>query len=311
MRRRAKKALVTLRLVRGIAPAGLVALLVVACNGDAEPDAYGTFEAVDVVVSAETAGRLIRYDPDEGSRFEAGAVVGVVDTTQMALQRPELEAERAGADARARQATAEAAAIEAELETARIELGRTQRLAARDAATPRQLDEAGTRVRTLEERLAAARHQASGANDQVRAVEAKVAQLEDRLDRSRIRSPVGGTVLTSFVEAGEFVQPGQPLFRIAALDTLTLRAWVSETSLSSVRLGDEVTVNVDAPEGRRAFRGTVTWVADEAEFTPTPIQTREERTDLVYAVKIRVPNPDGVLKIGMPADVEFRARSSP
>jgi len=298
-------------LLRRAGCTGLATLLLGACAGESEPDAYGNFEAIDVVVSAETGGRLLRYDPHEGDRFQAGAVVGVVDTTQLALQLRELEAERAGAGARARQAGSEASAIEAELQTARTDLGRTRRLEAREAATPRQLDEAETRVRTLEQRLAAARHQATGAGEQTDAAQARIAQLRDRLDRSRITSPVTGTVLTSFVEEGEYVQPGQPLFRIASLDTLTLRAWVPETGLSALRLGDEVTVRVDTPGGRRAFPGTVAWIADEAEFTPTPIQTRDERADLVYAVKVRVPNPDGTLKIGMPADVEFPPPDAP
>ena len=118
-------------------------------------------------------------------------------------------------------------------------------------------------------------------------------------------NPGAGTVLSTFAKAGEFVQPGQPLYRVASLDTLELRAYVAEPQLARVRLGQRAEVTIDAGEARRRFPGTVTWVASEAEFTPTPIQTRDERTSLVYAVKIRVPNADGALKIGMPADVRF------
>lgn len=292
--------------ILNVTVAGLL-VLTGACGGEPGPDAWGNFEATDVEVSAETGGRLLRFGVDEGARLEAGEVVGLVDTTQITLQLQALRAEKAGARARTSQAGSQAAALQSELATARTDLGRVRRLQERQAATPQQLDQAETRVRTLEEQLAAARHQTAGTSEQTKSVDAQIAQMEDRLEKSWITSPVRGTVLASFTEAGEYVQPGQPLFRVASLDTLTLRAWVSETQLTAVRAGDQVTVSVDGTDGLRNFTGTVTWIADEAEFTPTPVQTRAERADLVYAVKIRVPNPDGVLKIGMPADVSFVA----
>lgn len=289
-------------------PAALAGLLAItSCGGNASPDAWGNFEATDVTVSAETGGQLLRFDVDEGDRFASGAVVGLVDTTQIALQIQSLLAEKAGAHARTGQAGSEAAALSSQLQIARTDLGRIQRLHAREAATAQQLDQAESRVRTLEEQLAAARHQTSGTAQQTKSLDAQIAQLHDRLVKSHVTSPVTGTVLATFAEPGEYVQTGQPLFRIASLDTLTLRAWVSAPQLSSVRLGSRVTVSVDGPDGLRTFPGTVSWVADEAEFTPTPVQTRDERADLVYAVKIRVANPDGALKIGMPADVAFNA----
>ncbi len=289
-------------------PAALAGLLAIAsCGRASSPDAWGNFEATDVTVSAETSGQLLRFDVDEGDRVESGRVVGLVDTTQVTLQLRALQAEKAGAHARTGQAGSEAAALESQLQIARNDLGRIRRLHDRQAATPQQLDQAESRVRTLEEQLGAARHQTSGTTQQTKAVDAQIAQLQDRLEKSRITSPVTGTVLATFAEPGEYVQPGQPLFRIAPLDTLTLRAWVSEAQLASLRLGGQVTVSVDGPDGLRTFPGIVSWVADEAEFTPTPVQTRDERADLVYAVKIRVANPDGALKIGMPADVTFTA----
>lgn len=289
----------------------LAALLSLACGRDEEPDAYGNFEAIDVIVSAETGGQLLEFTADEGDRLQSGSVVGQVDTVQLALQLNALEAERIGARSQTGSAGAEAGALAAQLETARIDLGRIQRLHARKAATPQQLDEAETRVRILEERLRGARHQTTGAGQQIEAIDAQIARIRDRIERSRITSPVNGTVLATFAEAGEYVQPGQPLFRVASLDTLILRAWLGEPQLARVKLGGEVTVRVDqADEERRAFTGTVSWISSEAEFTPTPVQTRDERADLVYAIKVRVPNPEGVLKIGMPADVEFSVPDS-
>ncbi|MFW6088118.1 MAG: HlyD family secretion protein [Gemmatimonadota bacterium] len=288
-------------------PVMLVTALIAAC-GDAEPDAYGNFEAEDVTVSAETDGRLLQFSVREGERLAAGEFVGLVDTTQVALQLGEAKALLASARSSTGQFDAEVEALEAELATAERDLARTERLHADQAATSRQLDDAGTRVEALRARLAGARSRTRGSAEQAEAARAQVARLEDRLARSRITNPVAGTVLASYVEAGEFVRPGQAAYQLAALDTLTLRVYVDGAQLSDVRVGQDAAVRFDAgPDERSSTTGVVTWIASEAEFTPTPVQTRDERTNLVYAVKIRVPNPDGRLKIGMPADVALSA----
>jgi len=145
----------------------------------------------------------------------------------------------------------------------------------------------------------------------VEAGDARVAGIADKIEKASIRNPVGGTVLATYARAGEVTQPGQPLYRIADLQTVEVRAYVAETQLTSVRVGQAARVSVDVGEGKReVFSGTVTWVSADAEFTPTPVQTREERADLVYALKIRVANPNGVLKIGMPADVDLQAQAA-
>ena len=162
----------------------------------------------------------------------------------------------------------------------------------------------------LAEQIAAVRAQRSSVTQDVAASEARVAQIAERIAKSRITAPFAGTVLATYSRAGEYVQPGQPLFRLASLDTLTLRAYVTEPQLAQVKLGQRVQVTVDRGEGNRlAMPGTVSWIASKAEFTPTPVQTRDERAELVYAVKILVPNRGGVLKIGMPADVVLAAIS--
>lgn len=284
----------------------LTALLVVLAGCAApEPDAYGNFEADEVTVSAEVDGRLLRFDVREGERLEAGARVGLIDTLQTALQLREARSRLAAARSGTGQAEAEIAALRAELATAERDLARVERLHADEAATDRQLDEARTRVSVLRDRVRAAASGRAGRSEEAAAIEAQIARLEDRLDRSRIRNPVPGTVLTTVVEAGEFVQPGRALYQIARLDTLTFRAYVDGGLLGELRLGQPASVTVDAGEERRSHGGTISWIASDAEFTPTPIQTREERTDLVYAVEVRVPNPEGRLKIGMPGDVEF------
>ncbi|MFB6099309.1 MAG: HlyD family secretion protein, partial [Salinibacter sp.] len=192
------------------------------------------------------------------------------------------------------------------LRAARRELKRVRTLHEGDAAPERKVDQAEDEVRVLEQRIEATRTQKANLVHEIEAIDEQIAQVEERIQKSWITNPVAGTVLTTYVEAGEVVRTGEPLYKIASLDTLTLRAYVSGAQLSDVKLGQQVRVLVDeSEETRQAHPGRVTWIADEAEFTPTPIQTKEERVDFVYAVKIRVPNPNGALKIGMPADVMF------
>ncbi len=285
-----------------------VAVLAVAlagCRGGAKPDAYGNFESTEVVVSAEASGQLLRFDAVEGQRLAAGAVVGLIDTTQLALQLQQLRSQHAAATSQTGQAGAQVLGLRAQLGTAETELARTRRLYGQQAATSQQLDQAAGQVRVLQAQIRGALEETSGAGQQTEAYAAQVAQLQDRIHKSRVTNPISGTVLTTYVNPGELVQPGEALYRIADLDTLVLRAYVSETLLSRVRLGQPARVEVDRDGGAVALPGTVSWISSKAEFTPTPIQTKDERADLVYAVKIVVPNLSGALKIGMPADVRF------
>jgi HlyD family secretion protein len=182
-------------------------------------------------------------------------------------------------------------------------LARTERLRKQAAATAQQSDRAERDARVAREQLAGARAARAGSLQEVAALEAQVASLDDRLARSRIRSPLTGTVLARYVEPGEFVQAGQPLFKLASLDSLTFRAYVAQAQLSRLRLGQDVQVGVDRGDSIATLPGRITWIASSAEFTPTPIQTRDERADQVYAVKIAVANPEGRLRIGMPGEL--------
>jgi len=295
-----------MRSVRRSAGLAMVLILVVACRRHDEPDAYGNFETTDVVVSAEAGGRLLQFTPTEGERLTAGATVGLVDTTQLALEHAQGLAQRGVAGSRATEAARQIDVLETERAIAQRSYERTQRLYAQQAATAQQLDLAEREYRALGQRIEAAKAQRQTASRDIAANDVRVAQIAERLRKSRVTNPVTGTVLTTYVDAGEFVQRGQPLYKIADLDTMVLRAYVAEPELASLRLGQTVEVTVDVGGGRRrVLSGRVAWIASEAEFTPTPIQTREERADLVYAVKIHVANPGGLLKIGMPADVQF------
>jgi membrane fusion protein YbhG len=291
-------------------PCLLVAVSLASCRNQ-DADAYGNFEATEVTVAAEVGGRLLSFGLEEGDRVARDTVVGVVDTIPLQLERQALVARRAAAAARTREADANIAALEVQRTIADRELARTERLLKQAAATAQQGDRAEHDARVILEQLAGARAARGSARQEVAALDAQVASMDDRLARSRITSPLAGTVLARYVEAGEFVQAGQPLFKLASLDSLTFRAYVANAQLTRLRLGQEVRVGVDRGDSIATFPGRVTWIASAAEFTPTPIQTREERADQVYAVKIAVANPDGRLRIGMPGELTIAAEGSP
>lgn len=289
------------RLFRGAILLGL--LSGAACSKAPEPDAYGTFEATEVMVSAETSGKVLQFFPVEGARLERGVVVAVIDTSQLVLEQRQIEAQRAAAGARTREAGEQLGVLQVQYDIARRAWERTQRLYDQQAATAAQRDQAEREYRSLGAQMEALRAQRQSVGMDAASAEARVDQIRDRLAKSRVENPVAGTVLTTFARAGEIVQPGSPLYRIADLDTLVFRAYVTGRQLNSFRLGQAVLVHVDREDSLVTLPGTITWVSPTAEFTPTPIQTRDERADLVYAVKIRVPNRDGWLKIGMPGDL--------
>jgi HlyD family secretion protein len=315
------------------------ALATGACAHNSLPDAYGNVEAIDVVVGAEIGGQVLSFVPTEGITLTAHAVVGTMDTAQLALQREQLVAQRAAtasridelaaqvrvSEAQRDAARAQQAALEAQREVARRAYERTGRLIAEHAATVQQLDQTEKDYRVLaeqinaqvhqveaqERQIAATRAQQQTARRQVASVEAQMAQIDERLGKSRITNPIAGTVLATYAKAGEFMQPGQPLYKIANLDAVDVRAYVTEPQLAHLGIGQTAHVSVDvAAADRRVLAGTVSWVSSEAEFAPTPIQTRDERANLVYAVKIRVPNEQRILKIGMPVDVQFMPKAS-
>lgn len=292
-----------------------VALLLVsgalACGGADEPDAYGNFEATEVVVAAQTSGPVQRFLVSEGQQVARGELVAVIDTTALALDRAQLSAQRAAVTARLAEVGEQLHVLEVQREISERVYERTKRLQAQQAATAQQLDQAERDHRTVLAQLDAARAQQRSVGLESAAVEARVAQARDRVSRATVLNPLAGTVLTTYTREGEMVNPGQPLYKVASLDTLELRAYVSGAQLVSVRIGQGVEVRVQqGPDGLLMLPGTIIWIATQSEFTPTPVQTRDERADLVYAVKVRVANRDGVLKIGMPADLTFMAATA-
>lgn len=284
----------------------LALTFVIGCKKATPPDAYGNVEATEVVVGAQSSGQLQAFTPAEGNKIAAGESVAVVDTSALVLQLQQIEAQRGVTGSRVNEVNKQIGVLEAQRSVAERTYARTKRLFDQQAATAPQLDAADRDLKTLNAQIDQAKAQRQTASVDVSSSDARVAQIRDQIRKSKVSNPVSGTVLTTFVKAGEFVQTGQPLYKIANLDTLEVRAYVNETQLGGVKIGHSVLISVDTgSKARRSLTGTVSWVSSQAEFTPTPIETRDERTNLVYAIKVRVANPNGVLKIGMPADVQL------
>jgi HlyD family secretion protein len=284
------------------------AFLLAACGSDSETDAYGHMEAVEVVVGAQTTGQLESFSPSEGARIPAGHMVAIVDASTLQLQLQQTTAQRTASASRVEEVSRQIGVLETQMGIAQRAYERMRRLFEQQAATALQLDQAERDYRTLVAQISAAAAQRETATREVASADARVAQIRDQIAKSRVTNPLTGTVLATYAKRGEFVQTGQPLYKIASLDTLELRAYVSESQLTQIRIGQPVAVSADvSSDNRRTFAGTVTWISAQAEFTPTPIETRDQRSNLVYAIKVSVPNRDGALKIGMPADVQFRS----
>ncbi len=282
-----------------------------ACGGSgSDSDATGVFEATEVLVSAEGDGRLLRFNIAEGDVLTAGQEVGCIDTVQLSLERSGLMESLRSAGWQQTDVATQVAALCRQVEQAEREMDRLHALLADSAATQQQYDEAEAQVAILRRNYEAQRITLENANRSVaheqRALTYRVMQLDDRLRKCRVVTPISGTVLAKYAEAGELTAAGRPLFKVADTRRLFLRAYVDAPLLTHIRLGDEVQVYADrGKDGRKAYPGKVVWISDQAEFTPKTIQTRDERANLVYAVKIAVENTDGAIKIGMYGEVEF------
>ena len=268
-------------------------------------DAYGNFEAIEVMVSAETSGQITAFDPVEGDLLEQGRVSVRVDTTQLHLQKLGLESGFSSLGSRIRTLDAQLHASQVQLDNLMREQKRIEKLFEGGAATSKQQDDIQGQIRLLEAQMAATASQKEAVYAERKTLEVQISQVEDKLRKCAVRNPIDGTLLTKYKEMGEMAVPGQPLYKMARMDELILRAYLSGNQLSSVKLGGRVRVSYDKTDGRGELEGLISWISPSAEFTPKIIQTREERVNLVYAIKVRVSN-DGSLKIGMPGEVHFQ-----
>ena len=288
--------------------AGLLPLLC-ACGKGSGFDATGTFEATEVIVSAEVNGRIMQYDVDEGIILKAGQQVGYIDTTQLYLQKMQLTANARSVRSRAQDVSKQIASTREEIAKAQFEKRRNEKLLASNASTQKQIDDLDSQIAVLEKKLAAQISTLQNSNTSITeessALEIQVAAIEDMIRKSILSSPIDGTVLANYAQAGELAAPGKALFKVADTGNMYLRAYLTSSQLADVKIGQQVKVFSDYGDDiRKEYPGTVKWIADKAEFTPKTIQTKDERADLVYAVKIAVPN-DGYIKIGMYGEVKL------
>ena len=288
----------------------MAALLLTGC-GDNENafDATGTFEATEVVVSAEQTGRLLQFSVVEGSQVEVGEQVGLIDTVQLYLKAQQIGATRETYASQRPDLSKQVAALRQQLSNAELELRRAEGLVKDGAGTQKQLDDARNAVqvlrRQLDAQLSALSNQNASLNAQMSTADAQRYQVMDQLEKCHVRSPLTGCVLEKYAEAGEFATIGKPLFKVADMAHVFLRAYVTSAQLKDVRVGQQVEVFADYGGGeRQAYSGTVSWISERSEFTPKTILTKEERADLVYAVKVAVQN-DGGIKIGMYGELKF------
>lgn len=287
----------------------LTAALLLSCSSKQDYDATGIFEATTVTVSAETNGKLLTFAISEGDSVTAGQCVGVVDTTMLVLQYKQLQSQQSSAESSKPNIAAQAAALRSQIAHQQEECHRIARLLADGAATQKQSDDATAQLRTLRAQLdgllSTLGNSKTSISDNAAAIQYQTAQIEEQIAKSHILSPITGTVLTKYAEPGEYATPGKPLFEVADLNHIYLRSYFTANQLADIRIGQEVTVIADfGGDVQYEYPGRITWIAQESEFTPKSIQTRDSRAHLVYAVKIAVEN-DGRLKLGQYGEVRL------
>lgn len=277
-----------------------------ACSGNKEKsDAYGTFEATEIMVSAEVPGKILQFNIEEGQVLSAGSTVGLIDTIDWQLKKEQLQAQKNAVEAKYPGVASQISVLEQQLKNLITEKNRIEKLFNEGAATRKQLDDINGNIEVVQKQIRSVETQNAAVAAELSSITKQIEQVNENLRRCRITNPVNGTVLQKYSEQGELTTAGKPLYKIADLSQLYLRAYVSGAQLPKIKLGNKVKVLVDKDEHQNTeMEGVVSWISPSAEFTPKIIQTKEERVNLVYAVKIRVNN-DGTLKIGMPGEVVF------
>ncbi len=277
-------------------------------NNNNNYDASGVFEATEIMVSAQGNGQLMKFDVEEGKQVQEGEQLGFIDTVQLYLRKEQLQESVKAVNTRRPDISTQIAATEQQIIIAKNEQKRFENLVKANAANQKQLDDIKAQVLVLEKQLAAQKSSlekaSKGTSEESSAMGIQIAQIEDQLEKCRILSPANGTVLAKYAEQGELASIGKPLFKVADLETVFLRAYFTSDQLSQMKLGQKVTAFADFGKKKKEYAGTLVWISDKSEFTPKTIQTKDERANLVYAVKIAVKN-DGYLKIGMYGEVKL------
>tara|TARA_A100000171_G_scaffold42202_1_gene43403 strand:+ start:11768 stop:12670 length:903 start_codon:yes stop_codon:yes gene_type:complete len=267
-------------------------------------DGYGNFEATETTISAESNGKLMAFNVEEGQQLTQGSFIGYIDTIPLALKREQLAVSKELIASKSRGVLSQINVLNAQLAAAEVNKVRVENLIRENAGIQKQLDDINGEMAVIRQQVKSIEIQNAPVMTELKSIDVQIKQINDQIAKSKIINPIDGTVLVKYAEPNEVTAFGKPLYKIANLSILELRVYVSETQLSSIKIGQEVEVKIDTNEAMESLTGTITWVASEAEFTPKIIQTKEERVALVYAVKVNVKN-DGRLKIGMPAEMNL------
>lgn len=284
----------------------IAAIVLTGCkNKTLEADAYGNFEATEVIISSETNGRILHFDKDEGSHIEQGEIIALIDTTLPHLQKAEINAGMNSVRTRMSSIMAQNDILDQQIVNQNVNIARIEKMLKDDAATQKQYDDLTGQVAVLKKQIAANNTQKVSIASELAVYESKKATLNEQIARSCVKSPLKGTIIEKYTEAGEVTAQGKPLLKIADLSVIKLKVYVSGAELGKIKTGQQCTVRIDdEAKGYRNFSAIISYVSDKAEFTPKIIQTKEERVTLVYAVNINVVN-DGTLKSGMPGEAIF------
>lgn len=271
-------------------------------------DGYGNFEATEITVSSEANGKIEFLKIEEGDVLKPLTQVGLIDTLQLYFTKQQLIASKNSITAKSANVLSQKSVLLEQLKTAQIENKRINNMYIENAATKRQVDEIDGRVNVIEKQIQSVNTQNAPIISELKTIDVQIEKINDQIEKSKITNPISGTVLTKYSEPGEITAFGKPLYKIANISEMTLRVFISETQLSHIKMGQEVSVKIDGLEEMKTYKGTISWIASQAEFTPKIIQTKEERINLVYAVKVKVKN-DGSLKIGMPAEMWIKDKN--
>lgn len=284
----------------------IAATLLSACSGNNnDSDAWGNFESKEIMVSAEAQGKIMQLTIEEGDVLEKDQLVGVIDTTMQYLQKQQLIAQKQAVSTKIANVNAQIAVQEEQKQNLVNEKNRIEKLFSEKAATKQQYDDITSKFEVVNKQIAATKTQIDAVYKELNVIDKQIDVLNEQIRKAGIINPIHGTVLEKYIEAGEMATMGKAIYKISKLDEIDLRVYVSGAQLPMVKIGQVVTVFIDKNEKEnQQYEGVVSWISNQAEFTPKIIQTKEERVNLVYAVKVRVKN-DGHIKIGMPGEVKF------
>jgi HlyD family secretion protein len=288
----------------------IAAIILAGCKNRAEKaDAFGNFEATEVIISAETNGRILQFDPAEGARVDKGTTIALIDTTVLDLQKAEIDAGMKSVTTRISSINAQNEILNQQIKNLNVNISRIRNMLKDDAATQKQYDDLTGQVSVLQKQIVANNTQRESVAAELSVYKSKEATVNEQIKRCTIKSPLDGTVIEKYSEAGEMTASGKPLVKIADLSVIKLKVYISGAQLGKIKIGQKCTVRIDNGEkGYSSFTGTISYISEKAEFTPKIIQTKEERVVLVYAVNIDIVN-NGTLKSGMPGEAIFAAEN--